>query len=349
MTKKLIPILLLSAAAAGCGSSKSSDTTSTSSGGSGSSKVLVGAGSTFVYPLVSQWTADYSKTANVTVTYGAIGSGGGIAAIIDRSVDFGASDAPLTSDQQTACKDCVEIPWALGSTAVVYNVDGAPEHLKLDAATIANIFLGKVKSWNDAAIAKLNPGATLPSTPIKPVFRSDSSGTSFNFTDYLSSVSPDWKSKVGASTQPSFPAGQGAKGSSGVAGVVSTSKGAITYVDVAYAQTSHLAYAAVKNAAGKFVLPDVASAKAAASAARSPKPNAAVSIVNPPAGAAGAYPIATFTYVIVPKQTSKAETLKAFLEYAITKGQTFGTDLLFAPLPQNVVAADRQAISSIGG
>lgn len=347
MTKKLITLLALATVIAGCGGgSKSSGTTTASSGGS---KVLVGAGSTFVYPLISQWIADYAKTAGVTVTYGAVGSGGGIAAITDGSVDFGASDAPLTSDQTTACGDCVQIPWALGATAVVYNVDGAPAHLKLDGPTIASIFRGKITSWNDPAIAKLNPGVTLPATPVKPVFRSDSSGTSFNFTDYLSSVSPEWKSKIGSSTQPSFPAGQGAKGSSGVAGVVASSKGAITYVDVAYAQASHLAYAAVRNAAGTFVLPTVASTKAAAAAAQAPKPNAAISIVSPPASAGGAYPIATFTYAIVHKQTAKAQTLKTFLDYALTKGQAFGPKLLFAPLPPGVVAADRQAIATIGG
>jgi phosphate transport system substrate-binding protein len=348
MSKPLPLLLVVAALAAGCGGSSSSSSSSTTvPAASGSSKVLVGAGSTFVYPLVSQWTGDYSKRAGVTVTYGAVGSGAGIAAITDGSVDFGASDAPLSSDQATACKGCVEIPWALGGTSIAYNVPGAPQHLKLDASTIAGIFLGKITKWNDPAIAKLNPGASLPSTPVHPVFRSDSSGTSYNFTDYLSRVSPEWKSKVGTSTQPPFPAGQGAKGSSGVAGIVSSTSGAITYVDVAYAEANHFAYAAVQNAAGKFTLPDVASVKAAAAAAPSPKPNAAISIVQPPASAASAYPIATFTYVIVPKGSSKATTLKPFLTYAVTTGQQFGPRLLFAPLPPNVVAADKTAIASL--
>lgn len=352
MTKRLLIPFIASAVLAGCGGA-ASDTTSTSAGeaqpgASGSSQVLVGAGSTFVFPLVSKWTGDYAKATKVTVTYGAVGSGGGIAAITDRSVDFGASDAPLSTDQVAACNDCLQIPWALGATAVVYNVDGAPDHLKLDGPTLARIFLGKIDRWNDPAITSLNPGASLPDEKIVPVFRSDSSGTSYNFTDYLSSVSPAFKKTVGVSTQPSFPAGQGAKGSSGVAGTVSHSRGAVTYVDVAYAKSAGLHYAAVRNAAGSFVLPDVAATKAAAAAARSPRPNAAISIVNPPASAAKAYPIATFTYVIVPKRSPKAAALRAFLTYAVTDGQAAGRELLFAPLPDAVVAADKTAIAQIG-
>jgi phosphate transport system substrate-binding protein len=338
-------MLVLLLAACG-GGSKSTSTPTTSSSGGGS-KVLVGAGSTFVYPLVSQWISDYSKRAGVTVTYGAVGSGGGIAAITDRTVDFGASDAPLTPDQLAKCNGCLEIPWALGGTSIAYNVKGAPQHLKLTGPLLADIFLGTITTWNDPAIAKLNPGATLPATRIAPVFRSDASGTSYNFTDYLSHVSPKWKAKVGTSTLPSFPAGQGAKGSSGVAGLLSHTDGAVTYVDVAYATTSNLAYASIQNAAKRFTLPDVPSCKAAAAAAPPPKPNQGVSIVDPPASAALAYPICTYTYVIVPKRSSKAQTLKGFLTYAITTGQQFGPKLLFAPLPPAVVAADKTAIATI--
>ena len=339
MLKQTLPLILVAVLVAGCGSSSSSTP--------GTSKVLVGAGSTFVYPLISQWTGDYAKRAGVTVTYGAVGSGAGIASITDRSVDFGASDAPLSTDQATACKDCVQIPWALGGTSVVYNVHGAPAHLRLSGPVLADIFLGKITTWSDPAIAKLNAGITLPSTRIVPVFRSDASGTSYNFTDYLSKVSATWKAKIGVSTQPSFPAGQGAKGSSGVSGIVSRTDGAIAYVDVAYAQVNHFSYAAMQNAAGKFVLPDVASIEAAAAAASSPKPNAAISIVQPPASAASAYPISTFTYVIVPRNPPQATPLKAFLRYAVTTGQQFGPKLLFAALPLNMVAADKQAIATI--
>ena len=337
---------------AGCGSSKGSSSTTTAAAATttaaagGSSSVLVGAGSTFVFPLVSQWTADYSKRAGVTVTYGAIGSGGGISAITSRTVDFGASDAPLTTDQADACNACVEIPWALGGTAVAYHLTGAPAHLRLSGPVIADIYLGKITTWNDPSITKLNPGVTLPSTKTTPVSRSDASGTSYNFTDYLAAVSPTAKSKVGISTQPAFPTGVGAKGSSGVAGLISKTNGSIGYVDVAYAQQSNLAYAAVENAANRFVLPTVSSIAAAAHAAPSPKPNAAVSIVDPHA-APLAYPIATFTYVIVPSSSPKASTIRAFLDYAITTGQTFGPKLLFAPLPPQVVASSKTAIATI--
>jgi phosphate transport system substrate-binding protein len=337
----LVLVLLLAA----CGGSKSTTTTSSSSGDG--SKVLVGAGSTFVYPLVSQWVGDYSKRTGVTVTYGAIGSGGGIAAITDRSVDFGASDAPLTPDQVAKCNGCLELPWALGGTSIPYNVKGAPAHLRLTGPVLADMFLGRITAWNDPAIAKLNPGAALPATRIAPVFRSDASGTSYNFTDYLSHVSPTWKAKFGASTLPAFPTGQGAKGSSGVAGVLSHTDGAVTYVDVAYATTSNLPYAAIQNAAKRFTLPGVSTCKAAAAAVPPPKPNEAISIVDPPAAAPNAYPICTFTYVIVPKTSPKAQALKDFLTYAITTGQQFGPKLLFAPLPPAVVAADKTAIATI--
>ena len=339
----MLSLLLLIAVLTACGGTTSA-TTSSSGGGS---KVLVGAGSTFVYPLVSQWVADYSKRAGVTVTYGAIGSGGGIAAITDGTVDFGASDAPLTPDQLAKCTGCIELPWALGGTSIAYNLKGAPKHLRLTGPVIAGMFLGTITAWNDPAIARLNPGATLPSTRVAPVFRSDGSGTSYNFTDYLSHVSPAWKAKVGVSTQPGFPAGQGARGSAGVAGVVSKSDGAVTYVDVAYATTSGFAYAAIQNSAKKFTLPDVPACEAAAASASAPKQNQGVSIVDPPATAASAYPICTFTYVIVRKTSPKAQTLKDFLTYAITSGQQFGPKLLFAPLPTAVVAADKTAIATI--
>lgn len=339
-----IALSLLSLVVAGCGGSSNKTSTTTSSRGS---RILVGAGSTFVYPLVSQWIGDYGKRSKITINYGAVGSGGGIATITDRTVDFGASDAPLTPDQLGKCNRCIEIPWALGGTSVAYHLNGAPPHLKLTGPVLADIFLGKITRWNDAAIVKLNPAAKLPATSVHPVFRSDASGTSYNFTDYLSRVSPAWKSRVGTSTQPAFPAGQGAKGSSGVAGIVAQTDGTIAYVDVAYATTSHFAYAAVENAARRFVLPDVVSCHAAAAAATSPKPDEAISIVDPPASAPAAYPICTFTYAIVPRKSPKATALKAFLDYAVTTGQQFGPKLLFAPLPPAVVTADKQSIAQV--
>jgi phosphate transport system substrate-binding protein len=310
---------------------------------------LTGAGSTFVYPLVVKWIPDYSKQHGVTITYGPIGSGGGIQQVTNRTVDFGASDAPLSADQAKACKGCLQIPWALGGTSIPYNVPGAPKHLKLTGEVLANIFLGKVTNWSDPAITSLNPGAKLPNLKISPIHRSDSSGTTYNVTDYLSKVSPEWKSKVGNGTEVAFPAGAGAKGSSGVAAALSRTTGGITYVDTAYSIQNSFAYAALKNRAGTFRLPDVNTVKAAAAAVTSIPPDNSISIVDPPAAAADAYPISTFTYAIVPEHTSKAALLKPFLTYAVTDGQRFGPALQFATLPGRIVTVDKQTIARISG
>src|SRR5690349_2858077 len=231
MTKRLMIILaavtaaLVAVAAAGA---KSNDTT------------ITGAGSSFVSPLVSVWTPALGSAFGYTVQYSPVGSGAGISAISNRQVDFGASDAPLTPDQASACKSCVQIPWALSATAVAYNVPGSPTHLNLDGKTIAKIFLGQITKWNDPAITALNKGASMPDLKITPIFRSDGSGTTYNFTDYLSAVSGDFRSKVGNATAVTFPTGIGARGSSGVAGLVQRTEGGITYVDVAFALKNHI-------------------------------------------------------------------------------------------------------------
>ena len=205
MTKRLtiftaaVAAVLVAAAAA---TARSNDTT------------ITGAGSTFVQPLVAAWTPALGNAFGYTVQYSGVGSGAGIAAITANQVDFGASDAPLNQAQQSACPDCIQIPWALSATAVAYNVPGAPVHVNLDGKTISKIFLGQITNWNDAQIKALNKGANMPDLKITPVFRADGSGTSYNFTDYLSSVNSDWKNKIGTSTQPSFPAGEGATGRS---------------------------------------------------------------------------------------------------------------------------------------
>jgi phosphate transport system substrate-binding protein len=326
--------------AAGCDGGGSSN--GSSKGGS-----LIGAGSTFVFPLVAKWIPDYSRKEGVTITYGPIGSGGGIQQISNRTVDFGTSDAPLSPDQERACKSCVQIPWALGGTSIAYNVPGAPKHLKLTGEVLVDIFLGKVKSWNDPAIASLNPGTNLPNLQITSIHRSDSSGTTYNLTDYFSKVSPEWKSKVGTGTEVAFPTGAGAKGSSGVSAALSRTHGGITYVDTAYSIQNRFTYAALKNRAGTFTLPEVSAVKAAAEAAQSIPSNNAISIVDPPASAGVAYPLSTFTYAIVPLSTSKASLLKPFLTYAVTAGQQFGPPLQFAPLPTRIVELDKEAIARI--
>jgi phosphate transport system substrate-binding protein len=310
---------------------------------------ITGAGSSFVAPLVAGWTPAVGEAFGYSVQYSAVGSGAGIAAITNRQVDFGASDAPLTSDQANACKGCVQIPWALSATSIAYNVPGAPLHLKLNGKVLAAIFLGKIGNWNDPAIKALNAGANLPDLKITPVYRSDGSGTTYNFTDFLSAVSADWKSKVGNSTSVQFPAGIGAKGSAGVAGVVARTDGAVTYVDVAYALKNHIRFAAVRNAAGKFLYPSLRRITAAADAFKKVPANNELHIVNPPASAATAYPISTYTYVIVPQQTSHAAELRKLIFWALTQGQRpqFTASLLFAPLPKPVLVASEKTMKTI--
>jgi phosphate transport system substrate-binding protein len=325
---------------AACGSSSSS---------SSNSKQLVGAGSTLVAPLISQWQPEYDKEAGVAVAYSAIGSGGGIAQITARTVDFGASDAPLTEDQFKEANGVVQIPWALAATTVAYNLAGAPNELKLTGPVLSEIFMGKITSWNDPKIAALNPGVTLPETKITPVYRTDGSGDTYAFTDYLSHVSPEWKSSVGTSTQVKFPAGIGGKGNSGVGGAISSTPGSIGYIAISYVLANKFHYALIQNAAGKYPVPAIASISAAASALKEVPSNNQISIVDPPASAPGAYPISTFTYALVPLKSSKASTLKAFLNWAITTGQKFGPKLEFAPLPSKVVAASQATIAKLEG
>jgi phosphate transport system substrate-binding protein len=341
-TRTLIGTLALLSALplAGCGGGGSS-------GGSGESKVLVGAGSTLVAPLVAQWSSDYAKKTGVTVTYGSIGSGGGIAQITARTVDFGASDAPLTSDQASACKDCVQVPWALGATLASYNLKGAPAKLRLSGPVLADIFLGKITHWDDPAIAKLNSGATLPATVITPVYRSDGSGDTYAFSDFLSKVSPEWKSKLGVSTQVSFPKGIGGKGNDGVAAVVGRQNGAIGYLGISYVFGNELNYALIQNAAGNYPVPGPGTITAAADSITTIPSDNAISITDPPASAKDAYPISTFTYAIFPTTSGKAKTLHDFVTYAIGPGQAFGEKLQFAPLPATVVSAAKQTLAKL--
>jgi phosphate transport system substrate-binding protein len=312
---------------------------------------IVGNGSSFVFPLVSKWIPEVAKAYGFNVTYSPTGSGAGIAGVTARTVDFGAFDAPLSTDQLTACKGCVVIPWALSATSIPYNVPGLGGRLRLDGPTLANIYLGKITSWNAPAIKKLNPSLNLPNLKITPVYRSDSSGTTYNFTEYLSTVSGEFKSKVGNSTAVNFPTGVGARGSSGVAGVVSKTEGALTYVDVAYSLTNHFTFAGIKNKAGAFALPGLRGIKQAVS--QLPKKVTSLSqlkIVDPPKSAGKqAYPIVTFTYVIVPRNSSKAGSVRKLVYWAVTQGQKFGPPLLFEPLPVTVQAFAYREIKKIQG
>jgi phosphate transport system substrate-binding protein len=339
-------MLALAVGVAACGSS-GDETTGGSSGSSGSP--LIGAGSTLVAPLMSKWQSDYASTSEETVTYGAIGSGGGIDQITSRTVDFGASDAPLTEEQFEEANGVVQIPWALSGTVPAYNLSGAPKNLKLSGEVLADIYLGKITSWNDPEIAKLNPGASLPSTKITPVYRSDGSGDTFAFTNYLSTVDPEFKSKVGTSTEVKFPTGVGAEKNDGVSAAISQTDGAIGYVGLAYALSNELSMPLVENSAGEFPEPNVESVEKAADAVTAIGPKNEISLAELPKSAKGAYPISTYTYVIAPLETAKADQLRKFITYAISpKAQEFGPDLDFAPLPKQVVAADQKAIAEIG-
>jgi phosphate transport system substrate-binding protein len=309
---------------------------------------LVGAGSTFVAPLVSKWQADYPSKTGVQIVYSGIGSGGGIAAITNRTVDFGTTDAPLSPDQFTACKGCFQLPWALGGIAVMFNLHtNAHAPLRISGPLLAQIYQGQITNWNDSAIQKLNPGVSLPNQKITPVYRSDASGSSYAFTDFLSSVSPGFKSAVGFSTQPAFKTGVGAKGSSGVAGVVKNTTGAIGYADIAFAITNKITTMAVKNAAGKFTTPGEVSISAAAAAFPKVGPNNEMHITNPPKSAPTAYPISTYSYVVVPQVTSKAALLKKFIFYAATIGQKLGVPLRYVPIPKAVLVATEKTLNQV--
>jgi phosphate transport system substrate-binding protein len=308
---------------------------------------LSGAGATFPAPLIAVWQKEYKRDQ---VNYNAIGSGGGIAAITNRTVDFGASDAPLTRDQFAACKGCIQLPWVLSATSVMYNLDGVKNAIHLNGKLIADIYMGNVNSWNDARIRRLNPGVNFPDRKITPVYRSDGSGTTYNFTDYLTSVSSSFKSRVGGpNTTVNWPTGVGARGSSGVAGVVTRTEGAVGYADIAYALQNHIKFAAVQNKSGKWATPGLRSIRAAASADRKFSSTNELSIVNPPKGTkyARAYPISTYSYVLLPLQSAKAAQLKAFVTWAVTTGQKFGPKLIFQPVPDYVVKRVRAQLNRV--
>ncbi len=309
---------------------------------------LKGAGSSFVSPLVSTTAQPYESLTGVHVDYNPVGSGAGIAAIQNRSVDFGASDAPMTPDQFSGCNGCVQVPWALSSTSVSYNLPGAPPHLKISGPVLANIFLGTVTKWNAPAIKALNPGVSLPDTSITPIFRSDGSGTTYNFTDYLASVSPAFKSKVGVGTQVSFPTGTSGRGSAGVSAVLARTPGGIIYVDIAFALRSHFSFFRVRNAAGVYQLPGARGIAAAAATVKRVPADNKLSIVNPPKSARLAYPICTFTYIILPTKSSSATPLRKYVYWVMTNGtKKYGAKLLFEPVPKVVLKAANSTLKKV--
>jgi phosphate transport system substrate-binding protein len=310
---------------------------------------LKGAGSTFVAPLIGAWQQKYDTARGVKISYNPIGSGGGIQAISTKSVDFGASDAPMTPDQFNNCGGCVQLPWALSATSVMYNLPGLPNNLHITGPIIAGIYLGQIKKWNDPKIKAVNKGVNLPSTDITPVYRSDSSGTTYNFTTYLNTVSKQWKSGPGRGTSVNWPAGVGARGSSGVSGVISRTPGAVGYADIAYALKNHLKFFSVQNRAKKFARPGLAGIRAASLADRKFSATNELSIVNPPGGKrfARAYPICTYTYVILRTQSAKANLLKPFVTWALTSGQQSGPPLIFQPIPKYVVTKGKATLKKV--
>ncbi len=307
---------------------------------------LTGAGSTLVAPLMANWINGFEIKEGIPVKYGAVGSGAGIAQITARTVDFGASDAPLTPEQASACNGCVQIPWALSATGLGFNIPGVKK-LNLTGPILAGIYFGKITKWNDPKIKKINPKTKLPGLTITPVFRSDGSGDTYAFTNYLSKISSAWKHEVGFATSVGFKAGVGAKGNSGITSTVTKTPGAIGYISASYLIAAGLGAAAVQNKAGNYEFPNLKNIENAASVVKSVPSSNAISITNPPKKAKTAYPISTFTYVIVPHNAGQKGFLQQFIGYAITIGQKYGAALDFAPLPKVVLTASKRAVGSL--
>ena len=313
---------------------------------------LTGAGATFPNPIYTKWFDAYNKKTGVQINYQSIGSGGGIRQYTEGTVDFGATDGPMTMEQMTAVQGKVlHIPTVLGAVVLTYNLPSlGTTQLKLDGPVVADIFLGKVPKWNDRRIAASNPGVSLPNVDILVAHRSDGSGTSYIFTDFLSKVSSEWKEKVGNATAVNWPAGLGAKGNEGVTQQVKQTEGSIGYVELIYAVANKLGYAQVKNAAGKFVVPSLESVTTAAASAKfDAKTDFRVSITNAPG--ADSYPISSFTWLLVrpdTKDPAKAKALKTFLDWMITdEAQKMATDLQYAPLPKPVVALVAERLKTL--
>jgi phosphate transport system substrate-binding protein len=310
-----------------------------------------GAGATFPYPIYSKWFSEYNKLhPNVEINYQPIGSGGGIRQISNQTVFFGATDGPMTNDQQLAAPGKIlHFPTVLGAVVPVYRIPNVNATLKFSGPALADIFLGKITKWNDPAIVKLNPGVNLPNADITVVHRADGSGTTYIWADYLAKVSPEWKTKVGVGTSPNWPVGVGGKGNEGVAGLVTQSPGSIGYVELIFALQNKISYGQVQNMDGEFVNASVESVTlAAAAAAAKMPPDFRVSITNAPGK--GVYPISSFTWLLLyenPKDKAQAKTILDFMKWALADGQKFAPDLGYAPLPASVVQLEMAALARI--
>jgi phosphate transport system substrate-binding protein len=315
---------------------------------------LNGAGATFPNPMYSKWFSEYHKLhADVQVNYQSIGSGGGIRQVTEGTVDFGASDMPMTEAQLKEAQEkrktrILNIPTVLGADVPAYNIPGVTGDVKFTPDALAGIFMGRITKWNDSAITSANPGINFPDKPIIVVHRYDGSGTSFIWTDYLSKISADWESKVGRNTSVQWPVGLGGKGNEGVAGSIRQLAGAIGYVELIYAVQNNISYGSVKNSAGNFVKASLETVTAAAASAPKMPADFRVSITNPPGK--DAYPISSFTWLLIPEQSkdaAKGKILADFLNWMVTDGQKMAAALSYAPLPDNVAQKVKEAIKQV--
>jgi phosphate transport system substrate-binding protein len=310
-----------------------------------------GAGATFPYPIYSKWFDEYHKLhPNVEINYQSIGSGGGIRQLTNQTVFFGATDGPMTQDQILAAPGKIlHLPTVLGAVLPIYNLPGVTAELKFSGPVLADIFLGKITKWNDPALVKLNAGVTLPASDITVVHRSDGSGTSYIWVDFLAKVSPVWKKQVGVATSVNWPVGLGGKGNEGVSGLVTQTPGSLGYVELIYALQNKIAYGSVQNMAGEFVRADVKSVSAAAAEAAAKMPaDFRVSITNAPGK--GVYPISSFTWLLLyetPKDKNQSKIMVDFMTWALSEGQKFAPALGYAPLPDAVVKLELAALKKI--
>ncbi|HUF64703.1 MAG TPA: phosphate ABC transporter substrate-binding protein PstS [Gemmatimonadaceae bacterium] len=342
-----IALLLLAAATLACGRGDSD------SPGRSTGVALTGAGATFPYPLYSRWFSDYANETGVRINYQSIGSGGGIRQISEGTVDFGASDGPMTDEEMSRARGgrILHLPTVAGAVVVTYNLPGVSQTLNLDGQTVANIFLGNVRRWNAPQISAMNPGVALPDREIIVVHRSDGSGTTYVFTDYLTAVSPVWAAGPGRGKEVSWPVGLGGKGNEGVAGQVKQTPGAVGYVELAYASQNRLPAASIRNSSGNFIQPTLESITAAISAAAETLPTNTdyrISIVDPPG--AHAYPVSSLTWLLVYEQqpdSTKGRRLVDFLRWALTEGEERAAALDYAPLPESMRRQLLQRLDSL--
>ena len=341
----------LAAAVVGVACGGGAPGTAGDAGSGGQDLTINGAGATFPYPIYSKWFDEYQKLhPQVKVNYQSVGSGAGIRQVTTQTVFFGASDGPMTDEQLAAAPGPIlHFPAVLGAVVPVYNLEGTSAVLKFTGPVLADIYLGKITKWNDPAIASLNAGVTLPAADITVVHRSDGSGTSYIWVDYLAKVSDEWRSRVGVSTAVSWPAGIGGKGNEGVSGLVSQTPGSIGYVELVYALQNDMSYGAVQNPAGEFLQASAESVTAAAAGAAPTMPaDFRVSITN--AEGAGAYPVSSFTWMLFyenPTDKARAAAMVDFMKWALTDGQAYCADLGYAPLPDSVVQQELAALARI--